>query len=310
MATVEEVARHVAGISANDDEVLLVGGWVNQRWKELANTTTLRTLRRRGTLTLNPPEQEGTVTATIGDPLITGTGTNWTSVLEGQYIRLVAVWYEIASVVNATTIIMANPFTENSSAGMGYKIVQQRYRLLPKIRKLAAFRYQRTRQIIIPSSMEGLDQAFPGRITTASTPQWIAEDSPDVDGVKRVEVYPYPSRLDILDYLYWEEAEDLGYREQLPTFIDIEALREGVMIDVMRNEMFKLMREGKQQASELMRNEYRAQETRWFNTHKNRLLSQDDAVDDLEFTLLNIRAHPTHARNHTIDNAFDQVWSR
>lgn len=310
MATVEEVARHLAGISASDDEVLLVANWVNQRWKELANTTTLRQQRRMGVLTLLPPVQDGTVAATPGDKEIVGTGTSWTSDLEGQYIRLVAVWYEIAYVQDATHLTLKAPFTEESTASMGYKIVQRKYRLEPKVRKLAAFRYQRTRQIIVPSSMEGLDSAFPGRITTASVPQFVSEVSPDVDGTKRVEVYPYASRLDIMDYLYWEEAPDLDYRDRLPAFVDIEAFREGVMIDVMRNKMFKLMEAGKQQASELMRNEYRAQETRWLSVHKNRVLQQDDALDDLEFVLLNTRAHPTHIQNRTIDNAFDQVWSR
>ena len=67
---------------------------------------------------------------------------------------------------------------------------------------------------------------------------------------------------------------------------------------------------GKNREAELMRNEFRSQETRWMRDHKHRLLGQEDALDDLEFILTKTRAHPSTrgGDNRIIDDAFDQVF--
>lgn len=311
MPTIEEVARHIAGITADDEDVILVGQWVNERWKELANTNTLRCLRRTGELVTAAPESTGTVAVTNGSATVTGTSTTWTAALNGQYFRQKTNWQEVASVTSATTLELKVPFTEETATGAGYNIVQRRYRLEPKIRKLApVFGHMRLRRPLQVSSREGLDAAIPSRFSINRAPQYVVEVHPDSDGTRVVEIYPFTSQAELLHYIYWIEPPTLNFKDQLPSFIDLEALREGVMVDVLRNKMHKFTKEGNARAAELMRNEYRAQETLWNRQHKHRLLSQEDALDDLEILLTRTRAHPftTGTDNRIIDDAFDQVY--
>lgn len=308
MATVEEVARHLAGLTASDDDVLLIGSWVSTRWQEVGNANTLRTLRRGGELVMPAPVTDGTVTVTQGSDQVLGVGTGFTTEHEGQFFKARAVWFEIATVISATELHLKTEYTEDTTVGAGYHIIKRYHCLAPNIRKLGVFRHQRTRQFLQVSSQEGVDMAFPSRYSIASVPQWVIEQEPDPDGTKRVEIYPYSARLETINYIYWLKPPTLKFEDEIPAFIDIEAMREGVLVDIMRNKMFRLMDSGEQQAAELMRNEYRAQETVWKRDHRPRILSQDDAVDDLEIILTNSRAHPTNADNRAIVTAFDQIW--
>ena len=311
MATVEEVSRHIAGVTASEDDLLLIANWVNQRWKELANTTTLKTLRRKGELVTEPVVDDGTVAVTRGSRIIVGTGTSWDNRLAGQSIRVVTNWYEIAQVTSATELILVSDYAEDTQgAGAGYSIIQRRYLLDPEARKLGIFVHMRLRRALSISNEHGLDFVIPSRFSIANVPAFVAEVEPDENGTKRVEIYPYTRRSELIHYMYWREPPDIDFKAQLPAFIDIEAFREGVMIDVLRNGMYKALQDGDLRAAELLRNDYRAQETRWMRDHKHRVIAQDSGAADEEFLLLNSRNHPTGVGSDTIviDNAFDQVW--
>lgn len=311
MPTVEDVARHVAGITSSEQDLLLISTWINQRWKELANTNTLRMLRRTGELTTQPTHEDGTIDVTQGSRAVTGTATNWTPDLAGLYLRQKTNWHRIALVNSPTSLTLESAFAEPTTTGSGYFIVRRAYRLAPNIRKLlpvvAHMRLRRTVQVV---SRESLDMSIPSRFSINQVPQYICEVEPDVDGTKQVEIYPFPRQPELLHYIYWLEPFDLDMRDQMPSFIDIEAFREGVMIDLMRHRMFTLMHEGKARESELMRNEYQATLSRWNNTYKTRVLSQDDALDDLEFLLTRTSRRPMWggADNRIIDDAYAHVW--
>lgn len=309
MATVEDVCRHIAGVTATEEDLLLIGTWVNQRWKELANTTLLKHLRGKGELVTQPVIENGTVAVTRGSPMIVGTGTTWDSKLEGLSIRVVANWYEIAQVTSPTEMTLVSIYAENSATGAGYKIINRRYRLRPDARQLGFFMHMRLRRPLELSSEQGLDFVLPSRFQISSNPTYIAEVEPDVDGVKRVEIYPYTRREELIHYIYWREPDKLEFEDQLPAFIDVEAFREGVMVDVMRNAMFRALNANDPRKAELLRNDYRSQETRWMRDHRPRVIKQDSGAADQEFLLLNSRNHPTgHVYDGLIQNAFDQVW--
>lgn len=310
MATVEEVARHCAGITGTNDDLLLIATWVNQRWKEIANSNTLRELRRTGELNTQGVYSTGTVSVTRGSRSVSGTGTGWTNEFVGQYFRTRSVWHRIEAVTSATQLVLQSEFSDQTVADGGYKIAQREYRLAPHIRKLSSiWVHMRLRRPLKLVSREGIDMVIPSRYSTNDVPQYVSEVEPDENGLKRVEIYPFTNSVEMIGYVYWREPYDLGLHDRLPAFIDIEAFREGVMIDVMRHKMFKLMEEGKERASELMRNEYQAAMTRWNNTHKVRVLSQDDALDDLEFMLWAKGKQPMGGTDtRSIDNAYAQVW--
>lgn len=311
MATVEDLARHIAGVTVTEDDLLLIATWANQRWKEIANTMTLKTLRRKGELVTQPVVDDGTVSVVRGSNVVSGTGTTWDSTLAGLSLRVMTNWYEIAAVTSSTELLLVSDYAEDTSgAGAGYDIINRRYRLEPDARKLGMFVHMRLRRPLSLSSEQGMDFVIPSRFSIANVPAFVAEVEPDLDGTKRVEIYPYTRRSELIHYIYWKEPYDLGLKDQLPAFIDLEAFREGVMVDVMRNQMFRAANEGELRLAELMRNDYRAQETRWLNIHRERVIKQDSGAADQEFLLLNSRNHPTGVGSDSmiIDNAFDQVW--
>lgn len=306
--TIEEVARHVAGLVNADNDLLLVGEWVARRWQEIANSTTLRALRKTGELAIPAPVNTGTVSATLNSTTVTGSGTTWTNDLVGRHFRINQDWHEIAQVVSSTQLTLVTPFADATVTGAAYNIIQRRLALAKDARKLGVFVHMRLRRPLHTVSQMGLNMMIPSRFEINSVPKWVSEMEPDIDGTKRVEIYPYPKDEELIHYLYWAEPPLLRFKDYIPGEIDTEALREGVLIDVYRNMMNKALQEGNVNVAGFYRNEMRTQETTWKNVHKKRIFQQDDGLDDLEFILMKQPAHPRRTEDRVIDTAYDQVW--
>jgi hypothetical protein len=213
-------------------------------------------------------------------------------------------------VESATSLTLETPYTDADATTAGYTIAAIRHKLAPDARKMGTFVLERLRKPLETVSEIGLNLGRPGRSHVNAVPQFVAEVEPDENNVKQVEIYPYSNRREIIHYMYWIAPPKLSFRDQIPGTIDIEALREGVLIDVYRNKMTKAMDAGNTEAAALWRNEYRAQETAWKNVHRTRALSQDQGSDDLEFILERHGAHPGPNTNTLIDDAYSFVWSR
>lgn len=310
MATVEEVARHVAGVTASEDDLLLIATWINERWKELAGTTTLKTLRVTGELHTQPVVDEGTVNVTRDVPEVIGVGTSWDNTLNGLIFKAKTNWQKISHVVSPTELILAEPYSEDTTTGSGYHIVQNAYRLAEDARELGQFWHQRLYRPLQTTNEQGMGFTLGNRFQVSNVPAFATEQTPDIDGVRRVEIYPYTRRSELINYVYWRKPPDLEFKQELPRFIDIEAFREGVMVDVLRNAMWKATQDQELRKAEIFRNDYRAQETRWMRDHKHRVIKKDSGAADEEFLLLNTRNHPSFggADVDVIDNAWAQVW--
>lgn len=309
MSTVEDVARHLAGLTATEEDILLIGTWVDARWKEVAATrVTLRQLYREGELYIPAPYSTGTVAVTNGSKTVTGTSTAWTSSLNDRHIRVKTAWYKIDHVVSATEIQLATPYAEDTATDSGYNVVLRWHRLMADVRKLGVFSHMRLRRSLHVVHKQGLDLAIPSRHSINSVPSWVAEIDPDVDGRKRVEIYPYSSQAEIIHYSAWIKPYTLGFKDSLPEFLDIEALREGVMIDVLRHKMHKALMANQTEVAAVYRNEYRAQETAWHRVHKDRVLGQEQGTDDQEFILSHDSGHPSVKEDRLIDDAWSEVW--
>lgn len=306
--TVEEVARHLAALTQTEEDILLIGQWVDARWKELAASNNLRVLLREGELFMPAPFSTGTVSATRGSTTVTGSGTGWTNALAGRHIRIRGVWHEIATVVSPTVLELGAAYGEDTVSGAGYNIIQRRLDLAPDVRKLGVFWHMRLRRPLHTVHKQGLDLVIPSRYSINSVPTWVAEVEASENGVKRVEIYPYPRNSEIIHYTYWRTPFTLGLRDIMPDFIDIEAFREGVMVDILRHKMHKAIEAGQTEVAAFWRNEFRAQETVWKRDHKIRVLGQEQGSDDQEFVLSREGAHPTLGNDRIIDDAFSQVW--
>jgi hypothetical protein len=307
-ATVEETARHIAALTQTEDDILLVGQWIDARWKELAASNNLRMLLREGELFMVEPFTTGTVSATRDSKTISGVGTGWTTGLVGRHIRVKSSWYAIAVVVSGTSLELETPYAEDTLSGSGYHIVQRRHRLAPDVRKLGVFTHMRLRRQLHVVHKQGLDITIPSRFSVNSVPSWVAEVEADVDGVKRVEIYPFSNQTEIIHYVYWRVPPTLKFNDVLPDFIDIEAFREGVMVDVLRHKMHKAMEMGQVEQAALWRNEFRAQETRWLREHRTRVMGQEQGSDDQEFILTREGAHPSGGQDRLINDAYSEIW--
>ena len=306
--TVEDVARDVAGLVGVDNDLLLVGQWVSRRWQEVANSCTLRALRRIGELVVPAAYSTGTVAATRGSQEITGTGTAFTQNMVGRHIRVGQNWHEIVQVASATSLLLMAEYAEDSISDASFNIIQRRNRLASDARKLGTFVHMRLRRPLHTSSEMGLNLMIASRFEVNSVPAFVAEVEPDTDGVRRVEIYPYPMTTELVHYMYWAAPPSLNFGDYIPGDPDIEALREGVLIDMYRNLANKFAMEGKINEAGYYRNEARAQETTWKNIHKKRMLQQDTGADDEEFMLMRNPAHPRRSEDRVIDSAYAQVW--
>lgn len=307
--TVKEVAYHLAAITQTEEDILLIGTWIDARWKELAAANNLRVLLREGELYIPASIRNvGTVSVTQGSTAVTGVDTAFTNDDVGKHIRIKVVWYKIVSVVSATSLVLETPYTEPTLTGTGYAIVQRQHKLAADVRKLGVFFHMRLRRPLNMAHKQGLDLAIPSRHSLTSVPTWVVEVEASVDGIKQVEIYPFSQQPETIHYAYWAKPFDLNIDSILPDFIDIEAFREGVMVDILRHKMHKAMEDGKMEAAALWRNEYRAQETRWNSVYRTRVLGQEQGSDDQEFILSREGAHPRHTGERIINDAFSEIW--
>lgn len=106
-------------------------------WPETAGTNTLTVYYHKRYF---PQSRADFTTGSIvsianGARAVVGTGTSWTSALEGRYLQITqddsattgdGQWYEVESVDSATTITLKNPYVGNSiaAATQAYKIGQ------------------------------------------------------------------------------------------------------------------------------------------------------------------------------------------
>jgi hypothetical protein len=308
MSTVEDVARNVAGLVSVDIDVLLVGEWVAQRVHEIASAATLQSRYRTGELTIPATYSTGTLSVTRNAKQVTGTSTVWTQDMVGRHIRPRIAWYEIASVESATSLTLVSAFSEDTVTAGSYVIAARRHRLHEEARQLGQFMHMRLRRPLYTVSLIGLDQAFPSRFSVSTVPAWVAEVEVADDNVRQVEIYPFVSTTEIIHYEYWADLPQLTFRQHIPGFIYIEALREGVLIDVYRWLMSQAATAGKIEEAALWRNELRAQETRWLTEHRTRVLRQDSGTDDQEFILERRPAHPRRYSDASIYDAYTEIW--
>lgn len=102
------------------------------------STITLRGRRKLRDLSIADYTTGGVLTATNGSKTITGTATAWTTSMAGRWIRIAesdtankgdGYWYEIASVTNATTLVLLAPYAGTSIAAgnASYTIGQMSY---------------------------------------------------------------------------------------------------------------------------------------------------------------------------------------
>lgn len=289
--TVDDLARATLAAVGSNAGVLQAIRWTSDRYRQLSNRGRLRALRRVEQLVIPASIDDGTVTVTRGSTTVTGDATAiaaWvaagTDALRGRYFRFRRNWYKITN-FSGSTISLHSEITEDDSSAVGYKIVQRHTRLPKDLKYLGNFVHQRLWRPLAKVNLVELDQMHPERLfVTGTGPEMYAEVGDDEDGVRLVEFYPYPNNTDSVLFTYFAKSPDLTPGMALPDDLDIEALKQGVLIDVYRFEMARAARENRVEQAALWRNELRAQETTW-EKRIEELLHSDRSSDDLSVIL-------------------------
>lgn len=309
MATAEEVARSALQSVASDAGHLMALRWLSERFAQAVGVTRFRAMREVGEVRTVAEVTGGSVTIAAGAlGVVTGDATAqaaWAGlVLPGRFIRFGTEeeLYEIAA-QDATSLRLKGDHVDGALTAGTYEIFARFYRLDERARFLGAFVHDR--RVLRMTNATSLDYVHPGRRLQSNRMWAWSEAAPDFDGVKRVEFYPTPDEALLVRYTFWPKPLEFTLKDQLPPFVDAWALREGVLIDVMRYKSAQAADAGNIEAAAYWRNEYRAQETTW-HRHMASMRQADAGSDDVEVLLLiGSSAAPSDIRT-----ARDEVFTR
>jgi hypothetical protein len=239
----------------------------------------------------------------------------WSNVYDGRYFRARTQWYRIQKVISATSLALATEFTEDDVSAGTYKIVAKQIALDPEARWISnTMIYPRFRRPLNKISMAEMDLRYPERQLVGGPPDdWCqTEDLINTDGKRclAIEVYPYSTNAETLNYIFWKRPDALRPDAEVPNVIDGYQLKEGVLIDIAQYNAAKYAKPGKDfsiEAAAYWRNESRQQRTTWERIILD-VARQDRGVDDLTFILQMTRSYG-YGRGE-VRTARDEVYAR
>ncbi len=310
MATVEDVAAGVLAAIDSDAGLLLAARWTNDRVRQIAGRTKLRSQRSVTAVTVDGNISTGHIAVVRGSATVTPNSlatVAWSPAIAGRHLRGRSVWYEIEGFTGSEARLRA-PWAEDGSTELTYVIVQ---RVVPVVARWIApvGVNQRRRWTIESIGLAELDRVAPERPITQGGAQCFAEVGAGLTAegqpARTIEFYPPSADTEQYTLITWGVPRDLALDEALPPELDEHVLREGVLIDAMRYKMSQALTAGQLEVAAHWRNEYRAQETRW----EQRIVeafSANAAVDDVSVVLRSLTAGP----RIDITTARDDIWAR
>lgn len=308
--TVEDVARAACAALDSDAGHLLASNWVVERYRELATRVRFRHLRQVGELTIPAPITAGTVTYNLGETTVTGDTTAraaWANNnVIGRFILLGDEWYAVVGDTLAGDLMLQTPITNPSVTGGSYRLYQRHIALPVAARQLGTFVALRQARPLDVLSLVELNLLAPRRGALSGGPSSVTEIGIHPDGSRLVEFYPYSTQPEHIAFTYYAQtADEMHPTDVLPPQVDVATLKCGVMADLLRYEMMKLIRKGDFNGAGLLRNEMRTQLTEW-NAQIAQASRADVGLDDV--TMLLATAGHGAASDGDVQTAFDFVW--
>lgn len=315
MSKVEDVAR--SAIAAVDSSVGLVlcSQWVAERYRQFVRRARLRHLRTVRQLTLPVPITFGTISITSGSLTVTPNSTALDAIdavggtIAEYYIRFAPgnTWY-VVDTYNGATIHLTSVVTDATNTAATYQLVRRFHDLPADVRWTGSFVHQRMQCEMLIRTQEELNILYPGRLLIGPPPTSVAEAPRGVNGQKRVEFYPYSTQPETVHYIAWAIPPLLEYDDDIPSDVDTEMLKEGVLIDVLRWEAAKALKMGSADAAATLGNAARQQYTQWHGRDLPEATAAERAFDDVQ-VILEITSG-TARSNYDITTARDHIWLR
>lgn len=333
MATlIDDVARDALAAVGSNAGVLQAIRWASARYRQLANRGKLKALRKIDQIVIPAAITDGVVTVTRGSNVIVGDATaqaawklgystvnpddlpppaeSGTHTVVGRYFRYRRVWYKVSGLDPSFNLVLNVPVAEDSSASVNYKLVQRHTRMPVDARFIGGFVQQRLWRPLAQMNLEELNLTNPERIFVAGTgPESWTIIGDDEDGARLVEFYPYPLRNEAILFSYYQRSPELLPGTVLPVELDVESLKQGVLIDIFRYEMSMAIRANMVEQAAIWRNEARAQEKTW-EDRMQELYRVDRADDDDVKVILHTQGPPVFGDFTFIRTARQDAISR
>jgi len=329
--TIEQIARSAKAELDSDINLEVVAHFVGQKIAQVYSQSKFKALRRYGELQLQgaigsiDATVGGTITFTPGSTIIIGDSTAaaaWNNTIEGWFLRVwpLKTWYRIARLDPPATITLDSPVSTErntnftigvASSGNSYYIVQKFVPLPTNVRYLGVYVVPYLYNPLEFVSPEVMNYRYPSRHLVGPYPWAISEfgtDFTQTNKPKIVEVYPYPQTATVIPFTYWATPPHLTIDEELPPTFDAHVAREMAMIPILRYEYMRRLRMGDVPGAELLRNDFRAQESKapeWVDD----ALKADSGVDDRTF-LVSCWRRRLPADFDTLTTAELDVWAR
>lgn len=128
---IDSILKATAQATSDADARARTLEYINTRYLQILKSRHWAFLERHWFMDLLAPKDDGTVSATLNDQTVTGSGTNFDATMVNQ--RLVIgtnrAAFEIQSITSTTELELYNKFPSTTVTGQDYKVIFPRYEL-------------------------------------------------------------------------------------------------------------------------------------------------------------------------------------
>ena len=245
----------------------------------------------------------GTVTLTQDSTTVTGSGTVWTTAMEGRAFRKNdnnTPVYTVKTVNSATSLELERNWAETSASGVGYRIWQAYQNTPEDFREFITIRDARNNWSLDywRWTQADLDRIDAQRSNISNQPYWVVFHSMDHEAdvpVARYEFWPHQVAEYSYEYIYLRRMPDLDEdASRIPRYIDGDLLHSHAMMqaalwtgpDGRRPVREWVHRKWKREYEEYLKDAIKEDEERW-----EQMISQAKVPDAPWFDADWLQAH-------------------
>jgi hypothetical protein len=214
----------------------MVGQFLNNAARKFYDRRLWYGLMVKGQLVSPPVTTGGSVQLTVGSQTVTGTGTNFSSSLVGQSLRVGYnnPPYNVTAVASPTSLTIELPWGGTTYSSVGYFIAQLYYSI-PNIKYIyAAINMQLQMRMWTNLTQQSLDNLDPSR-QQVMYPWCIAGMPPDALGNYQCELYPASFIQQAFPYIAYVQPPNLiNDGDSLPPFIRCDIIKAHAISDALR----------------------------------------------------------------------------
>jgi len=213
----------------------LISGWIQDRYSEILGR--LMWTRQKAQIVLQAAASyaTGTVAVTAGGTELVGTGTTWTSDMNGRLIRIneQAAFYTF-TFVDATNATIDRAYEGETESGLSYRIDQNLIYLPPEARAVEQVRRMDPPGVLTRWDTLTSGEDMPNRASYGTPLHWLQHmDSQTEYPVIQLELLPIPELLSSYPITYWyEDVPPTATATTLLPWMQPGAIKAGVQADI------------------------------------------------------------------------------